>query len=146
MNTTLLTSIIAASSACVGALIPCLFSYLGKKKAYQIARLEQIEHIRRTEYCNFQDVLQQMVNDGNRDNFLLLQKSINRLLLFAGPQLSVIINEYFNILVNNTNARKPISREEHVNYQTKIVNAMRTELGVSTTELAQVQFVKAPLE
>lgn len=123
-----------------------LFSFLGKKKEYEIARLEQIEHIRRTEYCNFMDILQQMVNEGNHGNFLLLQKSINRLLLFAGPKLSLIINEYFNTLVTDANAGKPTLRDKHVNYQTQIVNAMRAELGVSATELEQVQFVKAPLE
>ena len=42
MNTTILTSIIAASAACLGALVPCLFSFLGKKKEYEIARLEQM--------------------------------------------------------------------------------------------------------
>ena len=88
MNTTILTSIIAASAACLGALVPCLFSFLGKKKEYEIARLEQIENIRRTEYCNFLDALQQMVNEGNRDNFLSLQRSINIIMLFAGPKLS----------------------------------------------------------
>ena len=77
MNVTIITSIIAAAAACLGALVPCLFSYLGKKKEYEIARLEQIENIRRTEYCNFLDALQQMVNEGNRDNFLSLQRSIN---------------------------------------------------------------------
>lgn len=92
------------------------------------------------------DILQQMVNEGNRDNFLLLQKSINRLLLFAGPKLSLIINEYFNTLVTDANAGKPTLRDKHVNYQTLIVNAMRAELGGSAIELEQAQFVKAPLE
>ena len=99
MNATILTSIIAAAAACLGALVPCLFSYLGKKKEYQIARIEQIEQIRRTEYSFYLDVLQQMINESNRDNFLLLQKSTNRLLLFAGPELSTIINEYYNTII-----------------------------------------------
>lgn len=68
MNATILTSIIAAAAACLGALVPCLFSYLGKKKEYQIARIEQIEQIRRTEYSFYLDVLQQMINESNRDN------------------------------------------------------------------------------
>lgn len=79
MNATILTSIIAAAAACLGALVPCLFSYLGKKKEYQIARIEQIEQIRRTEYSFYLDVLQQMINESNRE------KSTNRLLLFQGP-------------------------------------------------------------
>lgn len=41
MNVTIITSIIAAAAACLGALVPCLFSFLGKKKEYEIARLEQ---------------------------------------------------------------------------------------------------------
>ena len=146
MNATILTSIIAAAAACLGALVPCLFSYLGKKKEYQIARIEQIEQIRRKEYSFYLDVLQQMINESNRDNFLLLQKSTNRLLLFAGPELSTIINEYYNTIINNANAGKPTLNHEHISYQTKIVNAMRSELGVSTIELDQVRFIGAPLQ
>lgn len=119
---------------------------IGKKKEYQIARIEQIEQIRRTEYSFYRDVLQQMINESNRDNFLLLQKSTNRLLLFAGPELSTIINEYYNTIINNANAGKPTLNHEHISYQTKIVNAMRSELGVSTIELDQVRFIGAPLQ
>lgn len=82
-----------------------------------------------------------MINESNRDNFLLLQKSTNRLLLFAGPELSTIINEYYNTIINNANAGKPTLNHEHISYQTKIVNAMRSELGVSTIELDQVRFI-----
>lgn len=146
MNTTILTSTIAAAAACLGALVPCLFSYLGKKKEHQIARLEQIEQIRRAEYSLYLDVLQQMVNESNRDNFLLLQKSTNRLLLFAGSELSTIINEYYNTIITNTNAGKPTLNQEYTSYQTKIVNAMRSELGVSTAELEKVKFIGAPLQ
>ena len=112
----------------------------------EIARIEQIEQIRRTEYSFYLDVLQQMINESNRDNFLLLQKSTNRLLLFAGPELSTIINEYYNTIINNANAGKPALNHEHISYQTKIVNAMRSELGVSTIELDQVRFIGAPLQ
>ena len=55
MNVTIITSIIAAAAACLGALVPCLFSFLGKKKEYEIARLEQIENIsvrrKNLQYC-----------------------------------------------------------------------------------------------
>ena len=87
-----------------------------------------------------------MINESNRDNFLLLQKSTNRLFLFAGPELSTIINEYYNTIINNANAGKPTLNHEHISYQTKIVNAMRSELGVSTIELDQVRFIGAPLQ
>ena len=35
MDNTILTALIAAGSACIGALIPSLFSYLGKRKEYE---------------------------------------------------------------------------------------------------------------
>ena len=55
-------------------------------------------------------------------------------------------NEYYNTIINNANAGKPTLNHEHISYQTKIVNAMRSELGVSTIELDQVRFIGAPLQ
>lgn len=84
-----------------------------------------------------------MINEGNRNNFLALQKSTNRLLLFSGPKLSKIINEYYSQLVERTNQLKQLSTQEQVEYQTKIFNAMRQELGVDLKKLEQVIMTKA---
>ena len=53
MNYVILTSVIAAASACIGALIPCVFSYLGKCNEYKYDRISKIDEIRRNEYNNF---------------------------------------------------------------------------------------------
>ena len=143
MDSTLLTAIIAAGSACIGALIPSLFSYLGKKKEYKNDRDAKLEEIRRKEYNNYIEALQTMVNDGNRDNFLILQACTNRILLFAGPYLSVLINNYYNEVVQRTLQQKPLTLEEQTTYQTNIFNAMRKELGVSKEKLEKVSMVRA---
>lgn len=143
MDSTLLTAIIAAGSACIGALIPSLFSYLGKKKEYKNDREAKLEEIRRKEYNNYIEALQTMVNDGNRDNFLILQACTNRILLFAGPKLSVLVNKYYNEVVQRTLQQKPLTLEEQTRYQTNIFNTMRKELGVSKEKLDKVSMVKA---
>lgn len=142
-DNTICTALIAAISACIGALIPCLFSYLGKKQEYKNDQAAKIEEIRRAEYSLYIETLQTMINEGNRDNFLALQKLTNRLLLFSGPELSKIINKYYSELIERTNQCRPLSQQEHIEYQTKIFNAMRQELGVDLKKLEQVIMIKA---
>ena len=142
MDSTLLTAIIAAGSACIGALIPSLFSYLGKRKEYENDRKAKLEEIRRKVYNEYIDALQTMINVGNRDNFLPLQASTNKILLFAGPRLSSLVNQHYNDIVQRTLQGKPLTLEEHTRYQTGIFNAMREELGVSTEKLEKVSMVR----
>ena len=143
MDSTLLTAIIAAGSACIGALIPSLFSYLGKRKEYKNDRDAKLEEIRRKEYNDYIEALQTMVNEGNRENFLTSQASTNRILLFAGPELSVLVNKYYNDIVQRTLQQRPLTLEEQTTYQTNIFNTMRKELGVSKEKLEKVSMVRA---
>jgi hypothetical protein len=142
MDNTLLTAIIAAGSACIGALIPSLFSYLGKRKEYENDKKAKLEEIRRKVYNEYIDALQNMINVGNRDNFLPLQASTNKLLLFAGPKLSDLVNRHYYDIVQRTLQGNPLTLEEHTRYQTDIFNAMREELGVSTEKLDKVSMVR----
>ncbi|MBQ8221317.1 MAG: hypothetical protein IJZ31_08975 [Bacteroidaceae bacterium] len=142
-DNTICTALIAAVSACIGALIPCLFSYLGKRQEYKNDRTAKIEEIRREEYRLYIETLQTMINEGNRDNFLALQKSTNRLLLFSGAELSKIINQYYRELIERTNQGNSLSQQEQIQYQTRIFNTMRKELGVDLKELEQIIMVRA---
>lgn len=142
MDNALLTALIAAGSACIGALIPSLFSYLGKRKEYENDKKAKLEEIRRKVYNEYIDALQTMINVGNRDNFLPLQASTNKILLFAGPRLSSLVNQHYNDIVQRTLQGKPLTLEEHTRYQTGIFNAMREELGVSTEKLEKVSMVR----
>lgn len=57
MDNTLLTAFIAAGSACLGALIPSLFSYLEKRKEYENDKKAKLEEIRRKVYNEYIDAL-----------------------------------------------------------------------------------------
>ena len=143
MENTILTALIAAGSACIGALIPSLFSYLGKRKEYENDKKAKLEDIRRRVYYEYIEALQTMINDGNRDNFLLLQASTNKLLLYAGSKLSGLINQYYNDIVKKTLQSEPLTLEEQTRYQTDIFNEMRKELGITKEELDIVSVVRA---
>ena len=143
MDNTILTALIAAGSACLGALIPSLFSYLGKRREYKNDRKTKLEEIRRKEYNQYIEALQTMVNDGNRNNFLSLQVSTNRLLLFAGPKLSKLVNRYYSHIIEKTIQGEFLTLAEQTKYQTDIFNAMREELGVSKKDLENVSLVRA---
>lgn len=143
MDNTLYTAIIAAGSALMGALIPSLFSYFTRQKEFENEQKVRLEEVRREEYCLYIETLQAMINENNRDNFLALQKSTNRLLLFSGEELSKIINEYYSELVERTNENTQLTLEEQIEYQTKIFNTMRNEIGVDITKLKKVSMVRA---
>ena len=143
MDNTILTALIAAGSACIGALIPSLFSYLGKRKEYENDKKAKLEDIRRKAYYEYIEALQTMINAGNRDNFLLLQASTNKLLLYAGSKLSGLINQYYNDIIQKTLQSEPLTLEEQAKYQTDIFNEMRKELGITKEKLNVVSVVRA---
>lgn len=142
MDNTILTALIAAGSACIGALIPSLFSYLGKRKEYENDKKAKMEDVRRKAYYEYIEALQTMINAGNRDNFLLLQASTNKLLLYAGSELSGLINQFFNDIIQKTPQGGPLTLEEQTKYQTDIFNEMRKELGVTKEKLDKVSMVR----
>lgn len=143
MDNTILTALIAAGSACIGAFIPSLFSYLGKRKEYENDKKAKLEDIRRRTYYEYIEALQRMINAGNRENFLLLQASTNKLLLYAGSELSDLINKYFNNIIKKTLQGESLTLEEQTKYQTDIVNEMRKELCVTKGKLDKVSIVRA---
>lgn len=141
MDNTILTALIAAGSACIGAFIPSLFSYLGKRKEYENDNKAKMEDIRRKAYYEYIEALQTMINAGNKDNFLPLQASTNKLLLYAGSELSGLINQYFNDIIQKTLLGGSLTLEEQTKYQTDIFNEMRKELGITKEKLDKVSMV-----
>ena len=118
------------------------FIMLEERKEYENDKKAKLEEIRRKVYNEYIDALQNMINVGNRDNFLPLQASTNKLLLFAGPKLSDLVNRHYYDIVQRTLQGNPLTLEEHTRYQTDIFNAMREELGVSTEKLDKVSMVR----
>ena len=143
MDNTILTAIIAAAAACLGAIIPSLFSYLAKQKDYENDKNAKLDDIRRRAFYEYIVALQTIVNASNKENYLLLQASTNKLLLYAGSNLSSLINQYHNSIVQNANQNKSMTLDEHEKYQTDIINAMRIELGITKESLDMVSIIRA---
>lgn len=143
MDTNLLTALIAAGSACLGSLIPCLFSYLGKKQELKNDRTSKVEEIRRTAFIDYIDALQTTMNNSDKDSFLQFQAKTNKLLLFAGPKLSSLVHEFYTNLVERSNQGNPMTEEEQTKYRTDIFNTMRKEIGISGDKLKKVTMFKA---
>jgi len=142
MDNTLITTLIAAGSACMGALIPSLFSYLGKRKEYENDRKIKMDEIRRNEYIKYIEAIQSMVNNENRQTFLELQLRTNRILLFSGPKLSKIVNEY-NRRIFKASHGETMELDELTRYHTNIINEMRKELDISKETLDNFDIVCA---
>ncbi len=143
MVTEIQTAIIAGASALVGSLIPTASSLLTKRWDYTKEEERKWKEIRREEYVKYVEALQNMVNNGDRDNFLQLQISTNRLLLFAGTDVSTLVNNFLNTIVTRTIQKNPLTQEEVEEYETNIINTMRKELDISKNKLKKVSFVKA---
>lgn len=143
MDNTLLTALITGGSACMGALIASLFSYLSMGKQNKFDRNSKLEEIRILEYKEYLDSIQKLVNDGTSwDNYYQFKLSSNRLMLFAGSELCKNVTEYCNKL-ERTVIDKGFSFNQKDAY-TSILNAMRKEIGVTKEELKDVNFTALP--
>ena len=143
MDNTLITALIAAGSALLGALIPAIFSYIGIKRELINTNSSKLYDIRRQEYVNYLDSLQNMINNSNESNFILFQNSTNKLIIYADKKLSKLVNDYLQTIVNRTNSGDRISLEENIYFQTRIVNEMRAEIGITNGDLDQVSLICA---
>ena len=98
--------------------------------------------IKRKDYNDFIIALQTMVNDGNRDNFLNIQKCTNRLLLSADFKTSTLVNQFYTDVIQRTLANNPLNKEEMNKYFTEIINSMRADLDYSSSKINTI-IVKA---
>ena len=141
---TIISAVIAACSACVGALIPSVFSYLAQKKINDDRRKIMWEELRRNEYCQYIESLQLAMNESNEDNIRILQNATNRLLLYSGNKLTMLSNQYFKKLIDSANTGEFLTYDEQVKYHTEIVNEMRNEMGNENKTLDSVILVVVP--
>ena len=148
MDDKILIAIISAGSAIIGGLVPAIFSYFTKKKELKsnldilqeqsrISRDSTNIEIRRCEYSKFIDALQKERNTGS--NFVDFQNSVNKILLFADHKTAVLINAYYtDICYGSMGRQTALSNDKHDEYQQKIINSMRYDLGVSCTDIDNI--------
>lgn len=135
------TALIAAGSAFLGALVPSVFSYLGKRQEFKNAKKVRLNEIKIQVYEEYFNTLQNMVQNSNPDNFSALQSSTIKILMFADKGLANIVNDYIRRLVQSTTTT-PLTKEQHMDYQTKIINEIRKELGYTSSDLEKIEIVR----
>lgn len=142
MNDTLTIAIVAASSAIIGALVPAIFSYLNDRRLSKEKEKEQNRQLKVQKYSLFIDSLQYFMNHIDDINaFISFQNSINSLLLFADNNTAKITNEYWKKMIKLNAERRGLNAQEHTEFQTKIFNSIRTDIGVSSEKLENVLLI-----
>lgn len=132
-------AIIAAGSALVGSLIPTIIGYLNtlKQNKFELDRtlLEKQKDI----YWDLMNSLQIMINKQDNDSFVEMQKSVIKLSIYGDNTTSLALNKYYTELINSSlQLRKPLTKEEHQRFQTKIINGMRENLGLESFEKFEI--------
>lgn len=135
MDNTLLTALIAAGSACIGALIPSVTSYgLARMNNKKDLSSKTIENQRNT-YKNLIVAIQAMMNESNENNFNVFQSAVNDVLLFAGKNTANKVSNYYHNIVNLQNKGTGLNAKQHQQYQKDIINSMRKDLGICNEEI-----------
>lgn len=138
----LITSVVALVSALIGAFIPSLFNYLGKKRDL---KNEHQKKIYEEKLAVYKDYLQ-LIGDISvgvfniPQNLEMLRRKSNLCLIYANNKLANAISEYYDFILyeykdyNEQNKDSDIEKKNRA-YQTKFLNLMREELGIEQEKL-----------
>lgn len=143
MDNTLTTALIAAGSALLGSLIPAIFNYLGIKRELKNSNISKLNELKRNEFVNYLSALQAMINNGDESSFNSFQNSTNKLIVYADKELAKLVNDYLQTMVVRTNSGKSLTEDENIGFQTRIVNEMRKEIGITDGGINQVSLIRA---
>ena len=83
MDNTLLTAIIAASSALLGSLIPTTITYLNSKRQNEFELRKALIEKQKGVYFELMQSLQDMINKQGNEEFLELQKSVIKVAVYG---------------------------------------------------------------
>ena len=118
MNISILVAIIALVSAILGAVVTAIVNYRFQQRA-------EIREKQKTVYFDFLDALQSLMNSSQEKDFCRFQIAVNAVCLYGDNKTSSAVKAYFDALVKSTREGKSLQAEEHVAYETKIINARR---------------------
>jgi hypothetical protein len=136
MKTEIFISIVAATSALLGSLIPTIINYLNNRNQNRFEVQRTLLEKQKEVYNDLLFALQYIMNNPTDPNaFREFQKSVNQISIYGDNNTAVSVNNYYRELVSiSRNKRVLLTQEEHKTYQEQIVNGMRKHLGLSTFE------------
>lgn len=123
MNINILVAIIALVSAILGAVVTAIVNYRFQQRS-------EIREKQRDVYFDFLDALQSFKNSLKKEDFCRFQSAVNAVCLYGDNETSSAVKSYFDALVRTTNEGNSLQAEEHVAYETKIINAMRDNFNL----------------
>lgn len=137
-----ITSLVAIGSALIGAFIPSLFNYLGKKRDLKNEHNKKIYEEKLAVYKDFLQLIGDIsVGVFNiPQNLEMLRRKSNLCLIYANNKLANAISEYYDFILyeykdyNEQNKDSDIEKKNRA-YQTKFLNLMREELGIEQEKL-----------
>jgi len=139
MNDTILIAIISASSALVGALIPTLFTYFKNKEQNKFELKKGLLENQKVVYDEILIALQNMINHQGNEEFKALQKASIKLAIYGDNDSSKAMNDYYNeVTKSGQSLRNPLSKDEHKNYQKRIINGIRKNLGLEEFDTFEI--------
>lgn len=134
MDEKIFVAVIAACAALLGSLIPQVFSFFKERAERKLARHKEQRDIQVLVYEELLLALQDTMNQGC-SSFPAFQKAILKVSLHGDANTSKVLLEYFDTLVKRG---RELKAEEHANYQTRILNAMKVQLSLPEVERFEI--------
>lgn len=139
MKEELFISIIAASSALFGALIPTVIGYISNQKQNKFELSKTLLERQKDIYWDLMVSLQNIINNATNDTFLELQKSVNKISVYGDNETSNALYQYYMELVKvSRQERIGLTQAEHQRFQSEIVNGIRKNLGLNPFDNYQI--------
>jgi hypothetical protein len=133
MDDKLLIALIAGCSALLGSLIPTVVGFLNNNRQREFELQKALLDRQRQIYSELMLSLQEMVNSQtNPEHFVALQRAVLQVSLYGDDATSGALNDYYAaIIASAQQAGEPLNKQQHQDYQKRILNSMRTHLGLA---------------
>lgn len=138
MEIAIQTALIAAGSAFLGALVPSVFSYLGKRQEYKNKKKVRLDERKINVYEQYLIAAQDIVQNKNEDKIKALQVATIKLRLYADDKdLVKYADEYFEHLTDSSLT----TGKGHKYYQDHIISFIRKELGYYNRDAGYILYL-----
>jgi hypothetical protein len=130
MDEKILIGVISASSAIIGGIIPTLSAYFNTKNQNEFELKKDLIANQKNVYDEVLIALQNIINNSGVEENKAFQKASNKLAIFGDNASAKAMNDYYYELINAQKLGVPVTTDEHRNYQKRIINGIRKNLGL----------------
>lgn len=140
MDEKLLIALVAGGSALLGSVIPTVFNFFNNKQQRDFEIKKLLLEKQRAAYFELLSALQAMINEqDNKSRFLALQAAGNQVAIYGDKKTSQEYLNYYYAIVSGAQGKRPqLTSDDHKNYQTAIMNAMRKGMGLAEIKSFEV--------